>query len=497
MKISISGKRMMAVIMMIACICSTMLCFPKTTKAAGADTAPEVSVLGATLRLSEAGDNKNGTQSVRLGIQVTNADLAKACGVKITINGKTVTVGTTGLTGATKTYDMMNNIDEGSKTVVYAVVIKDVPQNAFETPIEVQGIVQNQDDAQVKSTQIEKNVSGIVNAMKLKYPALGLKLESGVLKTSEGNAVTKDTFTDYSDALEDKKVIDVPLTVANTVVGSENVTEDSNGLSVADNTGEIAIKIPTSPWYGGQIVKLQVEATYPAGEQFRMRIIDDVQVNYSKPDSDASSMILLTGTGAKETYTVDIPLLSAHTFRKGYCSVHFKGKDWQTALKAFSISSIKVLSVTDPDQCYYEPDTTSPDGEGWTQVDLSKVSAQGVTYDSASRRLTVKDNTGGFSLLAGQSWSENTKVSIVMRGITVEDSRFRLWLGDSGCHSDEFQSADDKGNSYTAGKAFESQTTLTVNSSGTATGIFMKVPWGTESIKNVIIKSLWYKVVTK
>ena len=65
-----------------------MVVAPKEAKATSGE--PTVEVLGATLRL----DGKSGYQSMRVGIKVTNASKAKACGINLKVGDKSVVVST-------------------------------------------------------------------------------------------------------------------------------------------------------------------------------------------------------------------------------------------------------------------------------------------------------------------------------------------------------------------------------------------------------------------
>ncbi|MCX4276215.1 MAG: hypothetical protein OSJ27_10675 [Candidatus Gastranaerophilales bacterium] len=102
MVISKNAKTLMALILTFAFVLAGFAFTPKEARASDAET-PNVKVLGATLRI----DNVDGTQSLRLGIEVSNASRAKDCGILIEANGKTVTVAT----------DVETDIPNGTKSI--------------------------------------------------------------------------------------------------------------------------------------------------------------------------------------------------------------------------------------------------------------------------------------------------------------------------------------------------------------------------------------------
>ncbi len=141
MKLSKMGKKIISVTMAAAFVL-TSFAVPWVKNAKAADLEPTVKLLGATLRVE---GNESGTQSVRVGIRVDNAQNASECGIIVTnkANGKTITVSTEN--GNKNMY----LIDTTENYVVYTVVIKDIPVNTDYADMEFtfQGIAKPIEDA--------------------------------------------------------------------------------------------------------------------------------------------------------------------------------------------------------------------------------------------------------------------------------------------------------------------------------------------------------------
>ncbi len=122
---------------------------------------PEVTVLGATLSL----DADSGYQSMRIGIQVKNADKASACGMRITRGTKTIEF-STAKEGQNKLYD----VDRDTNTVVYAVKIKNIPADNFDDNFSIEGFATPIDGGVNNNVTTEENatksVNGVVAAIK-------------------------------------------------------------------------------------------------------------------------------------------------------------------------------------------------------------------------------------------------------------------------------------------------------------------------------------------
>ena len=115
------AKRLMATVMTTALVLTGLVVAPKEVSAADGD--PTVSVKGATLRLD---NNLDGTQSMRVGIEVKNASQAKECGITIKIGDKQKEIST-----ANESYQNIYDYNEATDTVIYTVVVKEIPSDNF------------------------------------------------------------------------------------------------------------------------------------------------------------------------------------------------------------------------------------------------------------------------------------------------------------------------------------------------------------------------------
>lgn len=133
-----------------------------------ADNDVQVSVLGASLKLSDS-DNQTGKQSMRISIEVTNADKATGCAVELSLNGGTYTVATDESLYSGGCGVVSRNIyskDTEGKSVVYSVVIKGIPKNYFASGIGVRGIaVKSGGEKVTVPTEGEENISKSVDGV--------------------------------------------------------------------------------------------------------------------------------------------------------------------------------------------------------------------------------------------------------------------------------------------------------------------------------------------
>ena len=132
MKISRNMKKLMSSIMVTALFFASLF-IVQPVKAVAADSTPTVRFLDTELLLNGTSE----VQGMRFAIEVSNADKAKDCGIKIKANGREKTISV--LTGQNKLYSKAGN------TVIYSAVVTGIPANytagnfefsGFVTPIE-------------------------------------------------------------------------------------------------------------------------------------------------------------------------------------------------------------------------------------------------------------------------------------------------------------------------------------------------------------------------
>lgn len=158
MIITRSAKRLMATVMTMALVVTGLVVAPKQASAAA--EAPEVKILGATLRLDETGDS----QALRFGVEISNASQAKNCGITLTrtSDSKSVTV-QTGVEGQNNIYDYNEDTDK----LIYTVVLKGITEEDFDEGLQVTGKVQAIEDEEwtpVESNE-EKSVDSVLESI--------------------------------------------------------------------------------------------------------------------------------------------------------------------------------------------------------------------------------------------------------------------------------------------------------------------------------------------
>ena len=102
MKISRNMKKLMSSIMVTALFFASLF-IVQPVKAVAADSTPTVRFLDTELLLNGTSE----VQGMRFAIEVSNADKAKDCGIKIKANGREKTISV--LTGQNKLYSKAGN----------------------------------------------------------------------------------------------------------------------------------------------------------------------------------------------------------------------------------------------------------------------------------------------------------------------------------------------------------------------------------------------------
>lgn len=129
-------------------------------KAQAASNTPTIKLLGATLRLDDTEDS----QSLRIGIEISNASNVKNCGITLqTADGKSATV-QTGPDGANNIYDY----DEEQDKIIYTVALTGIKPENFDTGITVTGKAEPLSGGSWidKTADTAKSVNSVVEVMK-------------------------------------------------------------------------------------------------------------------------------------------------------------------------------------------------------------------------------------------------------------------------------------------------------------------------------------------
>ena len=179
MTMSTRGMKLLAFIMAVAIVLSGLVYSPKAAKAADSDV-PAVRVLGATLKMGEV----NGTQSMRIAIEISKASAANGCAMELTVGGKSVFVRTSTFEGSesAQIHDNVYSKNVPNDSVVYAVVLKGIPQARYDQEIGIKGHVQYKAasaedepaNAVASSDPATRTVYGVVEAMQADYPGLNI-----------------------------------------------------------------------------------------------------------------------------------------------------------------------------------------------------------------------------------------------------------------------------------------------------------------------------------
>lgn len=154
------GKKVMSAIIAVAMVLPGVCCMQATVSAAEND--PTVKMLGATIST----DNDTGYQSIRAGIEVSNASNAGACGIKIKLKngeGDYKIVST-----EDEKYQKIYSKDTEADKVVYTVIVNKIPVAQAATEIEFVGFVKKLNDetgTEIKTESITKSVNGVVESI--------------------------------------------------------------------------------------------------------------------------------------------------------------------------------------------------------------------------------------------------------------------------------------------------------------------------------------------
>lgn len=401
MFLSKKGARALASSMALAFAVTGLTYSPANVQAASND-APTVKVLGATLRL----DGESGEQSLRLGIEVGNASNAEACGINITANGKTVTIGTdVGDTATTKQNKTIYEKNEEENKIVYTAVIKGIPMASYGTDFEVKGYAKQSVAAADKSETdvLARSVNKVVKAMQAVNPNIEIDNSGNlvkVVKDEEGNVtsttpVTSKDFTQLDTIPEATKEGLVDLSEEGAVVTDENAT-----ISYDNSTGILSAKIGI---YSGIIIKnplnsscyskyKTVKVTYKEKKDTNLNnlstyVFDGAMGNGGKGQTPEGQKEYGKLTKTKGGYKV--VTLSAENSLYGIKFVNFSDVDAELEIKAIEFIEPEV-EAEKPDVVEIDLNNTSVPGWGKTAT-ITKLDNGSVKLDWAA---DASDYTG-------------------------------------------------------------------------------------------------------
>lgn len=160
------GKKTIALVM-AATVAISGFVFPSAKTAKAADPEPTVKVLGATLRTD---GNNQGTQSLRVGIEVANASYASECGIKVKLKDSSNDYKV--VSTKNENYQKLYSKDTTNDTVVYTVVVSNIPiDTSVDTELIFQGFVRKISDGKtIESTVSEgKSLNNVLQAIGEEY----------------------------------------------------------------------------------------------------------------------------------------------------------------------------------------------------------------------------------------------------------------------------------------------------------------------------------------
>ena len=160
------GKKTIALVM-AATVAISGFAFPSAKTAKAADPEPTVKVLGATLRTD---GNNQGTQSLRVGIEVANASYASECGIKVKLKDSSNDYKV--VSTKNENYQKLYSKDTTNDTVVYTVVVSNIPiDTSVDTELIFQGFVRKISDGKtIESTVSEgKSLNNVLQAIGEEY----------------------------------------------------------------------------------------------------------------------------------------------------------------------------------------------------------------------------------------------------------------------------------------------------------------------------------------
>ena len=257
-----SEKMFLVCLLTVVMLLSGLFYIPATVNAEAKDetSVSDVTVLGATLRLTHNTDNSNGKQSLRIGIRVDKADTKKECAIVLTIGGKSYTVSTKGEGKTIGAYTVdkqctgLHSKDMNNKSITYAVVLEGIPQTAFNTDIKITGITEDADGKAV-SSEATRTVNGVVESLSARYPGLGISIgEDGILYKNypEKVMLVENDLNYYDSANLEGYELDLSKTEYD---NNTSLTIENSSITLnSDNSGRLYIPLPRTAYVGEQIV---------------------------------------------------------------------------------------------------------------------------------------------------------------------------------------------------------------------------------------------------
>lgn len=504
MKLSKMGKRIISVTMAAAVIVTGIAFSPdKTIKAA--DPEPQVKVLGATI-LEE--DSADGSQSMRLAIQVANASYAEMCGIEVSVEGSTkdpVLVSTDNAEQR-KIYSRHENLD----IVVYTVVVQNIPSTYFDKKINFKGVV--------RKTGGITGYTGETDTADRTVTAVKEAIEESLAPVAEKNVNIAESNLAYSST---KSFVDNEDGTVTIELGRE-----SGGLSVG-----YYINDNKSPINLDDYSKMVLNVTSGADQTGAYSIGFSgpyVDSNYWVNNNQLKTAVGYGVTFAEGThdYTYTSDIWSRWDDSKKTQSVVYiqaQGDDSGES-NTFTLNSITLYknedaAKEDPNatpapiptpsptpEPTETPDITerptppaaeSPTGEDWQQIDLEKdITVNNDTSYISSSKSLVLHGIENVVIPLNKEYDKSQIIKVYITGVSYEDEQaFRMW---SGGRYNSRTSTVVSCNAGSKGVAFTKEITLSPSDDAEAS-TFSNITICANSgsvITDLEITSLYFKEIT-
>ncbi len=435
-------KKLMSVVMTAVIILSCFALVPGYVKAADS-SEPQVSVLGATLRLADSDNSAEGRQSMRIGIRVASADKASDCAIRLTVNGKSYTVATSDAAKGDDTgyvHNKLHSINNEDNSVVYAVVLTNIPYKHFYTPIEIKGraITNDGTSTTVNSDKENRNVMGIVNSLQSKYPNLGINInDNGTIVKSSGGALTAADLAGYStDSPSDYETKQIDLNSFNAygAYGSTSVAYNASTGITVNATGLSYFTLPIDTCVPGDTIVVRIKGTigeiskgfrvYPSrGDNGRMVKNADIELLEEPGTFDKTLTYTIYDDEQKNTNATTLCI---------------NGPAYDTALTDVTISSVEVTykggnpaptAVPTARPTPPAPATPAPDYD-WTKINFDTLSVDKTTQYITDSGSLVLNNADYIEVPLTTAQPKETTIEVYITGISYTDTQeFRVWSG--------------------------------------------------------------------
>ena len=365
---------------------------------AEAAALPVVTVLGATLSL----DADAGKQSMRVAIQVENADNASACGMSITYNGKKLDFST-----EDAKYNKLYDYDEKTKKVVYAVKIANIPSDNFDDNFIIEGYATpitgaEEGEKVTTETPVEKSVDSVVAGIAEKLNDNSVKLLDGKLvKYSEGFNV------DLSKIAEDQ------------AVDYDGETNSLKGTSVAN------FMVPLGKTFtSGYVVKANIVGS-KKGDILRSYLTGGVDVSQTNVVAVNNQSDTLMPLDLDLEYVVNENASATHMMIK--CGAAGAGTNWD---------EVEITSITI--ECYYKLMTANDIGDTnidkSINIDLASIETKKGSgdYDENLKQYIMNDASGDSEahMALPETLAAGKSLKIRVKGNWKGTTGFRFWIGD-------------------------------------------------------------------